>query len=49
MDGAKSVTDRHDNPKGCGRQAFCASRMWFERTTGSLRNENPGVSRIIVL
>ena len=49
MDGAKSVTDRHGNPKGCGRQAFRAGRTWFERTTGPLGNENPGVSRIIVL
>ncbi len=49
MDGAKLVTDMYGISKGCGRKAFGARRTWLERATGALRNENPGVSRIIVL
>lgn len=49
MDGAKFVTDMTGNPKGCGRKASGTGRTQFERTAGPFRNENPGVSRIIVL
>lgn len=49
MDGAKSITDMDGNPKGCGRKAFGARRRQLVRAAGALRNENPGVSRIIVL
>ena len=46
MDGAKSFTDTTGSSNGSGRQAFCLSRNFFERISGSSRNENPGSSRI---
>ena len=49
MDGAKLVTDMTGNPKGCGRKASGMGRTQCESTAGPSRNENPGVSRIIVL
>ncbi len=47
MDGAKSVTDTLDSPKGCDRQVFREGRSVFERKHGPCENKNPGGSRII--
>ena len=47
MDGAKLVTDTVDNLNVSGRQAFCKTRSFSVRISGSCRNENPGDSRIL--
>ena len=38
MDGAKSVTDTVDTPKGdCGRQAFCLGRSMSREDSGPMQ------------